>query len=217
MPTVVGRSPRLIWPSARLAILAAAFAIGAISVRDEASADTDLIFANGFEADCTGDSNLVADGGLEAGANAGVWTEFSTNFGTPICSVAVCGPSGGTNARSGVYWAWFGGIDTAEMALVRQSLVIPAGTAILTFWLEVLVCDPVGSDVFMVRIDGQTVFSATNTDPACNQIGYVQKTIDVTAFANGDSHTLEFLGVFDGGGSGFTDFMVDDVRLESCP
>jgi hypothetical protein len=112
---------------------------------------------------------------------------------------------------------WFGGIDTGETAYVRQSLVIPPGAATLTFWLEVLVCDTVGSDVFTVRIDGQTVFTATNTDPACNQIGYVQKTIDVSAFANGGSHTLEFRGVFGDGGTGFTDFMVDDVRLEACP
>jgi hypothetical protein len=166
--------------------------------------------------DATGDSNRVADGGFEAGAMAGVWTESSTNFGTPICSVGLCGPSGGTNARSDAYWAWFGGIEGAETALVRQTLVIPPGTATLSFWLEIVVCDTVGSDVFTVRIDGQTVFTATNADPACNQIGYVQKAIDVTAFANGGSHTLELHGTFANAGTGFTDFMVDDVRLESC-
>jgi hypothetical protein len=166
--------------------------------------------------DATGDSNVVVDGGFEAGMMAGTWTEFSTNFGTPICSVADCGPSGGMNAHSGTYWVWLGGIDIPETAFASQSLVIPVGTATLTFWLEIVVCDTVGSDVFTVRIDGQTVFSATNTDPACNQIGYVQKTIDVSAFANGGSHTLEFRGVFGDGGIGFTDFMVDDVRLESC-
>jgi hypothetical protein len=167
--------------------------------------------------DATGDSNQVVDGGFEAGPGAGVWTESSTHFDTPICSVGLCGFSGGTNARSGAYWAWFGGFDGSETAYVRQSLVIPTGTATLTFWLEIVVCDSVGSDVFTVRIDGQTVFTATNTDPACNQIGYVRKTIDVTAFATGGSHMLELRGEFAAVGMGFTDFMVDDVRLESCP
>jgi len=41
--------------------------------------------------------------------------------------------------------------------------------------------------------------------------------LDVSSFANGASHTLEFRGVISSAGMGFTDFMVDDVRLESCP
>jgi len=166
--------------------------------------------------DSTGDSNRVLDGGFEAGSG-GNWTEFSTNFGSPICTVAECSTGGGTGPRSGAYWVWLGGIDADETAFVNQSFVIAVGTARLTFWLEIPTCDTAGTDTFTVWMDGAIVFSTTNADPACGVIGYVKKSIDVTAFANGASHTLEFRGVFSAFGLVVTSVMVDDVRLEACP
>ena len=47
-------------------------------------------------------------------------------------------------------------------------------------------------------------------------VGYVQKNFNVSSFANGAAHTLEFRGDFNATGTGVTNFMVDDVRLESC-
>jgi hypothetical protein len=47
---------------------------------------------------------------------------------------------------------------------------------------------------------------------ACGEYG-----LALPVYANGGSHVLEFRGVFPAAGTSFTSFMVDDVRLESCP
>ena len=54
----------------------------------------------------SGAIDVVTDGGFEAGQYGGTWTEYSVNFGTPICSVAICGSVSGTGPRSGTYWLW---------------------------------------------------------------------------------------------------------------
>lgn len=168
--------------------------------------------------DATSDSNHVVDGSFEGGFMGGFWTESSTNFGSPICSIDDCGWGSGGGPHTGAYWAWLGGTEDAETAYVTQSLVIPIGTATLTFWLEVSICDTTGgTDTFSVLLDGATIFSTDNVDPACNLIGYVQKSVDVSGYADGGSHALEFRGEFPFAGTGVTNFMVDDIRLESCP
>ena len=67
----------------------------------------------------------IADPGFEAGPFGGVWTESSTNFGTPICDVGGCGTGTGTGPNSGSFWVWFGGIGAFEEASVSQSVTIP--------------------------------------------------------------------------------------------
>ena len=37
----------------------------------------------------------IVDPSFEAGAGSGAWTEFSLNFGTPLCDLASCGNCGG--------------------------------------------------------------------------------------------------------------------------
>jgi hypothetical protein len=60
------------------------------------------------------DQELIQDGGFEAGPSGGIWTESSTNFGTPICSVAACGTGGGTGPRTGAFWTFLGGTTDAS-------------------------------------------------------------------------------------------------------
>ena len=43
-------------------------------------------------------SEAVQDGGFEAGQVPTFWAQSSTNSGTPICSVPLCGDGGGTAA-----------------------------------------------------------------------------------------------------------------------
>jgi hypothetical protein len=168
--------------------------------------------------DNTGDSNIILDTSFEAGFMGGVWTESSSNFGSPICDTASCPLGGGTGPRTGSNWAWFGGIDANETGIVSQVRVIPTGTATLTFWLEIPVCDGTGgTDTFTVRMDGNIVFTRTNTHSSCNLLGYSKQTVSVSAYADGGSHTIEFRGVFSASGTGVTNFFVDDVRLEPCP
>jgi hypothetical protein len=182
------------------------------------------ICTNNLDDDCNGVvnntccTNVLVDPGFELGPNGGVWTESSTNFPSVVCSLGVCSAGGGTGPRTGTYWAFFGGIDANETGVVSQVLTIPnTGLATLTFWLEIPACDATGgTDTFTVTMDGNTLFSANQTHVDCNLIGYKQKSVNINAYANGGSHTLTFTGVFSSSGNDVTNFMVDDVAVNSC-
>ena len=161
-------------------------------------------------------ADLVQDGSFEAGTPNPFWTEFSTNYGTPLCDVVGCSNlGGGTGPLSGTWWAWFGGIARYEAGSMSQSVTIPSGgPAILTFWVEQTVCSGDPADYLEVNMDGAQLWVTTATDPACGRVGYRQIALDVSAYADDAAHTLEFnseiFGAFD-----LTNFFVDDVVLGS--
>lgn len=155
--------------------------------------------------------DVVSDGGFEAGPQGGSWTEFSTNFGTPICDSATCGAG---PARTGTFWVWLGGIDANETASVSQTLTIPvSATATLRFWLAIPDADWSGTDTFRVSLDGVLLFATNNFDPQANNPLYIYHAFDVSPFANGSVHTLRFEGQFTSVGTGVTSFYLDDVSL----
>ena len=163
-------------------------------------------------------ANLLTNSGFESGPGGGGWTEASTNFGTPVCDTASCGMGGGTGPFAGTFWAWFGGTNTAlETATVSRSVLIPVGTASLSFRFDMPVCEDPGiaTDVFTVKIDGTTLFTRTNSDIGCGAVGYELITLDASAFANGANHTLELKGITDDF-IDTTNFFVDDVQLLGC-
>jgi len=157
-------------------------------------------------------TNLINDGGFEAGIPNPSWIEYSLNFGTPLCDAGSCGI--GNGAHSGTFWAWFGGIDVYEEGAVYQNVTIPSGSATLSFYLEVPVCDSV-SDYMEVLIDDTQVFKVDGGNAACGVNGYVLKTVDVSAFADGNSHTVNFHSETFAGNGRWSNFFVDDVVLES--
>jgi len=160
------------------------------------------------------DDNLVADGGFEAGSPNPSWHEESTNFGTPLCQLSGCGAGAGTGPRSGQWWAWFGGIAAYEAGVLSQALTIPSGSATLTFWLEMPQCDS-AADYLETTVDNTRIFVVNGSHARCGQLGYVQQTINVSAWANGGSHTLAFHSEVFANNGGASDFFVDDVRLDS--
>jgi hypothetical protein len=161
--------------------------------------------------------NVVGVGGFENGPFGGTWTETSTNFGTPVCDVASCGTGGGTGPASGIFWAWFGGYPNGtEIATASQSVTIPnGGMALLEFDFEIPVCDT-PFDYFEVHMDGNPVFYDDGSSFLCGQIGYTHQIVDVTAYANGGAHNLEFYGYTEAFFFGPTNFMVDNVELNAC-
>lgn len=165
-------------------------------------------------------TNVVQDGGFESGTPNSFWTEASTNFGSPLCTVADCGTGTGTGPRTGTWWVWFGGAGTApEVGSVSQSVTMPAGgVATLAFWTEQMVCSTAGTaDYLEVLVDGTQVWLTTAADPACGVLGYRQITLDLGAYADGGAHTVTFRSVATGAGS--SNFFVDDVTLgapEAC-
>ncbi|HNS03001.1 MAG TPA: S8 family serine peptidase, partial [Anaerolineae bacterium] len=159
-------------------------------------------------------ADVVQDGSFEVGTPNPYWTEASLNFGTPLCDVPSCGTGTGTGPLTGDWWAWFGGIAAYEAGSVSQSVTIPSGgPATLSFWVEQYVCSGAAADYLEVNMDGTQLWTTTAADPACGTLGYRQVTLDVSAYADGGAHTLEFNSeIF---GSGNTNFFVDDVMLDA--
>jgi hypothetical protein len=157
---------------------------------------------------------VVADGGFEEGTPNAYWDEASINFGTPLCDAA-CVLGGDTWARTGDWWAWFGGAEAYEEGALDQDVTLPDGAATLGFWLEIP-ADEVEARLD-VTLDGDVVFSATQAH-AGSYPDYTWVERDVSAYADGGVHTLRFAAYENGAAHGtVTSFFVDDVTLEVLP
>src|ERR1043166_3833230 len=139
-------------------------------------------------------AQLINDGSFEnGGIPSSTWDpETSTNFGTPLCDFASCGNGGGASPpRTGLIWAWFGGIAAPETATLGQSVTIPAGgPATLHFWMRIGTVNAPFDDVMNVRVDGTIVQSFP--EPATPRSDYTERVVDLTTFANGASHAILF-------------------------
>ena len=161
-----------------------------------------------------GGQALVQDGGFEAGLVPTFWTQSSTNFGTPICDSSC----GGFGPRTGTFWAWFGGAGTAaEAGALQQIGEIAAGTTRLNFhvwWSSSITTPPDPSAFFAVRIDGNTVFSLTPATAAAYSAAYTPVSVDISAYADGNNHTLRF-EANNAASSGSTNIHLDDISIVS--
>jgi FG-GAP-like repeat/Calx-beta domain/Domain of unknown function DUF11 len=156
----------------------------------------------------------LQDGSFELGTSTPFWGQASTNFGTPLCTVGLCGNGGGTaGPHSGSWWAWFGGIDVFEQGALQQSVAVPVGTATLRFHLWIGARSGNGADFLRALIDGTPVFAVTESTPG--YASYTPVAVDVSGFANGATHQLRFESTTFG--PGITNIAVDDVSLEWCP
>lgn len=159
---------------------------------------------------------LVQDGGFEAGFVPTYWTQTSTSFGTPLCD-ASCG---GVGPRTGTYWAWLGGAGTAaEAGSLQQAGVIATGPKTLNFyvwWSSSVAAPPDPAAFFNVKIDGITVFTLTPATAAAYSTAYTQASVDISAYADGNSHTLRFESN-NAAASGSTNIHLDDIEIVSGP
>ncbi len=161
-------------------------------------------------------ANVIVDGGFEnGGIPSSTWDpETSTNFGTPLCDNASCGTGGGASPpRTGLIWAWFGGIPAPETATLGQTVPIANNsTATLNFWMRVGTVSSPFTDVLNVRVDGTIVQSFP--EPTVAEGAYTLRTINLNAFANGANHAIlfEYIGPSSGTGS----YVIDDVTLDVC-
>ena len=155
---------------------------------------------------------LVQDGGFEAGFVNTYWAQTSTNFGTPVCD-ASCG---GVGPHAGSYWAWFGGAGTAaEAASVEQVGLIATGPKNLNFylwWSSSLATPPDPGATFTVKMDGTPIFSVTLATAPPYNTGWTLVTVDISAYADGNGHTLRF-EASNAAASGSTNIHLDDVSI----
>ena len=166
-------------------------------------------------------TNLVQDPSLEAAyTSTALWKQASTNSDTPLCTVNDCGNGAGTaGPRTGTVWAWFGGIDfmndpesiSPEVGDLYQNVTFPTCGALLEFylWIGEAQAGSDAADILLARIDGTTVFTANATQKN-SYPSYTLVSVDVSSFANGAVHKLEFYSVTTGQ---LVTFNLDDVSL----
>lgn len=161
--------------------------------------------------------NTIEDGSFESGSPSSFWVEASTNFGTPLCTIAVCGDGGGTvGPRSGDWWAWFGGTPAPETGSVSQDVQISSNsTATLDFYYWNGTCAD-ENDFLAVVVDDATVWSVNcSAIPVEGNGGYVPAEVDLSPYADGAVHTITFTSTTSG--SGTTNFSLDDISLLVVP
>ena len=160
--------------------------------------------------------NRLQDTGFESTSGTTLtnpfWGTSSTQFGSSLCSQALCGSISSATPRSGTYWAWFGGTDGPETGTVSQTVTIPSGgSATLHYYLWIGAVNSPFTDVLNIRVDGTIV--QTITEPSVAESGYTQRTVNLNAYTNGAQHTITFEYTSPSGGR-IANFSVDDVTLD---
>lgn len=160
----------------------------------------------------------IADESFEnTGAGGGEWTESSTNFGTPLCNPALCG---GTGARTGIWWAWFGGAgpgvtggtQVPEIGSLDQDAAIPTGSTVeLIFHLAIIGSNGTASDFIELNVDGVQQWEATIADSAVFGGAYAEVAVPMGAFVAG-THNIEFYGE-QMDSTSVSNFFIDDVEI----
>lgn len=177
-----------------------------------------IVISNNGNGDLNWDTNaagsateLLNDGGFEQG-RAGIWT--TSNNLTPLLPICTTDCSGGTSfAHTGAWWAWFGGSSANQVfTTASQSVVIPPGSSILEYWILVAAASA-GEASMTVEMDGNVLATYTQAD---SNGAYTLVQIDVSAYADGGSHTLlfDYAKTITGANTNVNMF-VDDVSIKS--
>lgn len=149
---------------------------------------------------------LVANGNFDD-ASSTAWTDSGDIVGdwTP----GAFGP-GANN------YAWFAGYGNAIDDLTQSvNFGAAAGTATLTFDLQIFIQDVINSDFLTVKI-GSTVLEAIDLGgPAGGYTGVIAKSYDVSSFMGTGTQVLAFEGRSDFrfNSSGF----VDNISIQATP
>ncbi|MFH7597409.1 M1 family aminopeptidase [Streptomyces racemochromogenes] len=148
-------------------------------------------------------AQVIANGGFENGSSP--WTASQSGLITNRT---------GQSAHGGSWFAWLDGVGGTHTDTLSQSVTIPSGcsTATLTFWLHIDTAERTTSvkyDTLTAKIGSTTLATYSNLD---KNTGYVQKSLDVSAFA-GQTVTVAFTGSEDS--SLQTSFVLDDVALDT--
>lgn len=176
-----------------------------------------LTISNTGDGDLMWDANegappLVRDGSFELGSPNPYWDEAASPLPVVICDRFSCTGNQFSFARTGEWWAWFGGTDAAAQATLTQEVEIPVGTAELHFWLWMGVAEG-ASGTLQVSIDGEAALASFDeTDGEEYSGGHSEVVVNIDAYADGGTHTLEF--DMEKSGGAIINFFVDDVSIE---
>jgi hypothetical protein len=185
----------------------------------------DTIFRNGFDGSAPF-LQPVQDASFEATtADAGTnpsWESADTNPGASPGDTSMysdLGQFGGLPIHTGHWTTWFGGWGGgAETQHVAQSVTITSGgPRYLNFWrfLQEL---PDAAGTLTVSIDG-TAIDTLDVSTATMDSDFVQRSLDISAYADGGAHVVRFEYAYDdaGGTGGDGQIFIDDVTVDETP
>ena len=158
-------------------------------------------------------STSIRDGGFESSYDTSTyyinddWKVNDSLFQSPICKIASCGETPAYAApRTGTHWVYFGSTTPAQTGFVQQKVILPA-TAYLQLEYYVWASFTGVAPVFTVSIDGTVV----DTLPAGLTGGYLLRTVDLSAYADGRVHRIRFS--YSKPAGGLADINLDDISL----
>jgi len=173
-------------------------------------------------------TNYVQDPSLEvAYGSTVIWQQSSINSDTPVCKSTVVDCTVATGGpRTGTVWGQFGGLDwsdpdvvSPEQAHLFQNVTFPNScSATLQFYLWIGDAGGDANDVFNVIIDNTTTVFAANATQQSTYPSYTLVSLDVSSFANGASHKVDFFSrQYKHSPSQTVTFNLDDVSLtDTC-
>ncbi len=149
-------------------------------------------------------TNPIQNGDFEQGAV--IWTQYSTH-GWPL--IINTGFPGSVTPHSGSWAVWLGG-DYDDISYIAQTVTIPSGSTVLSFYYWIASQDYCGYDFGGVIINGTTVVDQFDLCTSTNTGGWVRRTVNLAAYA-GQTVQIQIRAETD---SSFnSNLFVDDVAL----
>ena len=184
-------------------------------VVDGANSPVDHLFADGF--DPPPPPPVVTDGSFEdTEADFGPNPHWDAVDGNPNAGGGTNFVSGGMPTHDGIYTVWFGGWggDNPETQTLAQTLTMPAsGPQYLNYWrFAAGVPDLAGT--LTVTVDGTPV-ETTDLSALAGDMQYVPQSIDISGYADGAEHTIQFQYDYPGGGAFDGNIFIDDVSIDA--
>ncbi len=179
-------------------------------------APDDTIFKDGFESDEGGacvPEQLFQDPSLEATVDFenDFWASTDSLGGVSFCD-STCDNAGEFVARTGEWFAWFGGWDEANVASLSQSVVLPAGSP---RWLNYWMVNQIGGDSsasLKLSIDGNLVSTIA---PASGGSDWALSSFEIPSqYLDGQSHAIRFDWSANAPGGVIGGAMLDDITLD---
>eukprot|EP01114_Cavostelium_apophysatum_P005477 TRINITY_DN164_c0_g1_i3.p1 TRINITY_DN164_c0_g1~~TRINITY_DN164_c0_g1_i3.p1 ORF type:complete len:668 (-),score=149.03 TRINITY_DN164_c0_g1_i3:127-2130(-) len=142
----------------------------------------------------------------------GAWVSEPVEAAT-VCCGTDCGPE---NAYDGVCYAWLGGnTDQAEEANFSQTFYFPVGSATIEFYMYLDWSNPSNGDAYFGVFIDNNLQQKIDAAQYSSYMTYAKVTVNVTAFADGELHNLQFVHSNPDGAGTFSTF-IDLVSIHAA-
>jgi hypothetical protein len=169
-------------------------------------------------------SSSILDGSFEttnpSTFNNPNWTEGSSNFGSPLCTMAACGSSNPIGPTDGSWFAWFGGIvngingNLPEISFIEQEVQFPNPPERLVLSFNLRLPTSCADGFIDVLVDGIQVHRIDDSSGLCgvDQTHFV--TTDLVGFSDGNLRMIRIQGTQTSSTDPFFSAAIDEIGLE---